>query len=103
MFFFYFIPFSDSGVAMISVAEYLVLQKDFPRNSFDVGSHRSRISFSFYAYGMAKQIYAYESDPEYFHARDEASVPKKKKTGRVEGRKRKVANDLPKTKKERKK
>lgn len=64
---FYVISCSDSRVAMVSISEYFVLAKDFPGDSFDVSIHRSRLSFSFYAYAMAKQIYAYESEQEHFH------------------------------------
>lgn len=82
---------------MISIAEYFVMHKDFPKDSFDIATHRSRIAFSFYSYGMAKQIYGYESEPEYLDHGDgdgevqaKRSSPKKTRAGRVQTRKRKM-------------
>ncbi|KAK1372769.1 hypothetical protein POM88_028962 [Heracleum sosnowskyi] len=92
----------DSGIAMISIAEYLVLDKAFPKASFDVVVHRSRISFSFYAYGMAKVIYEYESEHEYFNDGRGDVVAKRTRDEMVQRRKRNLGNASPKRKKERK-
>ena len=91
---------------MISFAEYFLLNNEVPRDSFDIGSHRSRISFSFYSYGMSKQIYGYESEVEYLddadgHGSSRAKRPSSKMTigARVQTRKRKATMNSPKRKK----
>ncbi|KAL1819283.1 hypothetical protein ACET3Z_014152 [Daucus carota] len=54
----------DSGIYMVSFAEYLADKKEIPQGDLDIGAHRSRLSFLFYSYGMVKQIYGYESEGE---------------------------------------
>ncbi|KAL1804884.1 hypothetical protein ACET3Z_027952 [Daucus carota] len=54
----------DSGIYMVTFAEYLADKKEIPQGDLDIGAHRSRLSFLFYSYGMAKQIYGYESEGE---------------------------------------
>lgn len=58
---------SDSGVIMISIAEYFVKDKEFHKEFFDIAHRRSRIAFSFYSYGMKKHIYGYEREREYLY------------------------------------
>ena len=51
---------------MICIAEYFVLNKEFPKDScFDLDTHRSRVGFSFFSYAMGKQVYDYDSEIEY--------------------------------------
>ncbi|KAK1399126.1 hypothetical protein POM88_008989 [Heracleum sosnowskyi] len=101
----------DSGLTMISFAEYFVTQKDFPKPSFDIAVHRSRIAFSFYSYAIAKQIYRYDSDHEYIdHGKTKRSSskrtraggvsPKKTRAGGVQAKKRKISNVSPNAKKQ---
>ncbi|KAL1810649.1 hypothetical protein ACET3Z_020714 [Daucus carota] len=54
----------DSGIYMVSFAEYLADKKLIPQGDLDIGAHKSRLGFLFYSYGMAKQIYGYESEGE---------------------------------------
>ena len=49
---------------MVSFAEYFADKKKIPQGDLDIGAHRSRLGFLFYSYGMAKQIYGYESEGE---------------------------------------
>ena len=49
---------------MVSFAEYLDDKKEIPQADLDIGVHRSRLAFLFYSYGIAKQIYRYESEGE---------------------------------------
>ncbi|KAK1354915.1 hypothetical protein POM88_048171 [Heracleum sosnowskyi] len=86
-----------SGTYMMSIAEYFVMRKRFPKESFDLDAHRSRIAFSFYSYGMSKQIYAYDSESEcvdhvagHGKALPKRTSPKKRKGGKVMTRKRKA-------------
>ncbi|KAK1377072.1 hypothetical protein POM88_033265 [Heracleum sosnowskyi] len=89
----------DSGLTMISFAEYFVMQKDFPKASFDIVVHRSRIAFCFYSYAMAKQIYCCDSDREYIdHGKAKRCSPKRTRVGDV--KKRKMSNVFQKTKKQ---
>ncbi|KAL1802830.1 hypothetical protein ACET3Z_031477 [Daucus carota] len=73
---------SDSGIYMVSFAEYLADKKEIPQGDLDIGAHRSRLGFLFYSYGMAKQICGYESEGE-DKKRDEKAIKtptKKRKT-----------------------
>ncbi|KAK1399454.1 hypothetical protein POM88_009317 [Heracleum sosnowskyi] len=86
-----------SGTYMMSIAEYFVMRKRFPKESFDLDAHRSRIAFSFYSYGMSKQIYANDSESEcvdhvagHGKALPKRTSPKKRRGGKVMTRKRKV-------------
>ncbi|KAK1396849.1 hypothetical protein POM88_006712 [Heracleum sosnowskyi] len=86
-----------SGTYMMSIVEYFVMRKRFPKESFDLDAHRSRISFSFYSYGMSKQIYAYDSESEcvdhvagHGKALPKRTSPKKRRGGKVMTRKRKA-------------
>ncbi|KAK1354344.1 hypothetical protein POM88_047600 [Heracleum sosnowskyi] len=101
----------DSGLTMISFAEYFVMQKDFPKPSFDIAVHRSRIAFSFYSYAIAKQIYGYDSDHEYIdhgktkrcsskRTRAGGVSPQKTRAGGVQAKKRKISNVSPNAKKQ---
>ncbi|WOH14992.1 hypothetical protein DCAR_0934522 [Daucus carota subsp. sativus] len=72
----------DSGIYMVSFAEYLADKKEIPQGDLDIGAHRSRLGFLFYSYGMAKQICGYESEGE-DKKRDEKAIKtptKKRKT-----------------------
>ncbi|KAK1395259.1 hypothetical protein POM88_014315 [Heracleum sosnowskyi] len=80
----------DSGVLMISIAEYFVRKKDFPEVSFDIACHRSRIAYSFYSYAIAKQINGYETEPEYLANGDGHGLGKRTRGGMVQTRKRKM-------------
>ena len=87
---------------MFSIAEYFVMGEKFPKDTFDLGAHRSRIAFSFYSYAMAKQIYGYESESEDvdhddLHGKDlpRRSSPKRTRGGKAITRKRKVAEVSP--------
>ena len=64
---------SDSGIYMLSYAEYYATMPDFPNDELDIATHRSRLALLFYSYGMAKQIHGYESDSD-----NTAKVPSKK-------------------------
>lgn len=77
---------------MISFAEYFALQKDVPRENFEVGFHASRISFSFYAYAMAKQIYGYETEGDNVVA-DGARGKKRTRGVKLQSKKRKFAGN----------
>ncbi|KAK1367645.1 hypothetical protein POM88_033737 [Heracleum sosnowskyi] len=77
----------DSGVLMISIAEYFVRNKDFPEVSFDIACHRSRIAYSFYSYAIAKQINGYETEPEYLANGDGHGLGKRTRGGMVQTRK----------------
>ncbi|KAK1365570.1 hypothetical protein POM88_041131 [Heracleum sosnowskyi] len=86
-----------SGTYMMSIAEYFVMRKRFPKESFDLDAHRSRIAFSFYSYGMSKQIYVYDSESEcvdhvagHGKALPKRTSPKKRRGGKVMTRKRKA-------------
>ncbi|KAK1400118.1 hypothetical protein POM88_009981 [Heracleum sosnowskyi] len=52
----------DSGIYMLSYAEYYATMPDFLQGEIDIGAHRCRLAFLFYSYGMAKQIYDYASE-----------------------------------------
>ncbi|KAK1402915.1 hypothetical protein POM88_002520 [Heracleum sosnowskyi] len=54
----------DSGIYMLSYAEYYSTMLDFLQGEIDVGAHRSRLAFLFYSYGMEKQIYDSESESD---------------------------------------
>ncbi|KAK1381904.1 hypothetical protein POM88_019639 [Heracleum sosnowskyi] len=76
---------------------YFVMRKRFPKESFDLDAHRSRIAFSFYSYGMSKQIYVYDSESEcvdhvagHGKALPKRTSPKKRRGGKVMTRKRKA-------------
>ncbi|KAK1393693.1 hypothetical protein POM88_012749 [Heracleum sosnowskyi] len=89
----YGLPFRtpcDSGVIMISIAEYFVREKEFPKVSFDIACHRSRIAYSFYSYAIAKQINGYETEPEYLEDGDGHGPGKRPRGGMVQTRKRKI-------------
>ncbi|KAF1001554.1 hypothetical protein AG4045_016316 [Apium graveolens] len=78
--------FIDSGIYMVSFAEYLADKKEIPQADLDIGAHRSRLAFLFYSYGMAKKIYGYESEGE-DTKRDEKAIKtptKKRKTRSIE-------------------
>ncbi|KAK1384919.1 hypothetical protein POM88_022654 [Heracleum sosnowskyi] len=87
------------GVIMMSVAEYFVMEKNFPKDSFDISSHRSRIVYLFYTYGVLKQIHGYESEAEYFDHDDGHDPGKKTRGGITQTRKRKIGKASPKSKK----
>ncbi|KAL1815975.1 hypothetical protein ACET3Z_018549 [Daucus carota] len=72
----------DSGMYMVSFAEYVADKKEIPQGDLDIGAHRSRLGFLFYSYGMAKQIYGCESEGEDKKADEKAtkSPTKKRKT-----------------------
>ncbi|KAK1380365.1 hypothetical protein POM88_027109 [Heracleum sosnowskyi] len=72
----------DSGVIMMSIAKYFFMEKNFPKDSFDISSHRSRITYLFYPYGVLKQIHGYESEAEYFD-HDDGHDPGKKTRGGI--------------------
>ena len=67
---------------MVSFAEYFADKKKIPQGDLDIGAHRSRLGYLFYSYGMAKQIYGYESEGENKKADEKAtkSPTKKRKT-----------------------
>ncbi|KAK1360507.1 hypothetical protein POM88_044981 [Heracleum sosnowskyi] len=55
----------NSGIYMLSYTEYYATMSHFSQGELDIGAHRSRlIAFLFYSFGMAKQIYDYESEPD---------------------------------------
>ncbi|KAK1356121.1 hypothetical protein POM88_049377 [Heracleum sosnowskyi] len=68
----------DSGIYMLSYAEYYSTMPDFPQGEIDVGAHRSRLAFLFNSYGMAKQIYDYESESNYIAKAPSTKAPTKK-------------------------
>ncbi|KAK1360828.1 hypothetical protein POM88_045302 [Heracleum sosnowskyi] len=70
------------GMIMMSIDEYFVMEKDFPKTSFDIPSQRSRIAYLFYMYGVLKQIHGYESEAEYFD-HDDGHDPGKKTRGGI--------------------
>ncbi|KAL8101334.1 hypothetical protein AgCh_033278 [Apium graveolens] len=93
----------DSGVLMVSIAEYLVRHIEFPDISFDISTHRTRLAYLFYSYGMAKEIHKYESEPEYLDQcdgdEDGQGISKRTQGRNIATRKRNMVKKSPKSKK----
>lgn len=56
----------DSGMYMISIAEYFVLNKEFPKDScYDLEFIGQVLGFSVFSYGLEKQDFDYDSEIDY--------------------------------------
>ncbi|KAK1368796.1 hypothetical protein POM88_034888 [Heracleum sosnowskyi] len=58
--------------------EYYATMPHFPQGELDIGAHRSRLAILFYSFGMAKQIYRYESESDNIAKAPTTKVPSTK-------------------------
>ncbi|KAK1402975.1 hypothetical protein POM88_002580 [Heracleum sosnowskyi] len=82
-----------SGMYMLSYAEYYAIIPHFLQGELDIAAHRSRLAFLIYSFGMAKQIYRYESESDNIAKTPTTKVPSTKASStKAYDRKRKAGD-----------